>query len=417
MIHTRLPVLGAMALMIFNCGVAVAGPSQTSADYVMPGCRDAASLITFSKTAESEEQVSLTGFCAGIVVGLSFMGQPYGICVPADTTSQQVTSIVVQYIDGQPARIHEDFNPFAVEALRANWPCSLVANRGTPVTTSQANLPTSGHPEAVEKESFSVEQKIVAVSESNPATSVKTEAVKTAASKTQDSSPVTSSNNLASNRGIAVPTGQANLPTSGHPEAVEKQSFSAEQKIAAVSEPNSANVKTEAVKTHAFSGASKTQDSSPVTSSNNLAKQAEAQTSSSDLPPAAARQGQRDFPVNVPPGWSLAPGKSNEWRAVSPRRNAWLSLYVAPVHSGSSDLDRGAAAGDRVTYQQRGRGWNVVSGYTADNRIFYRKTMLACGGRKWHKLEFEYPASDKRAMDEFVTRASHALGAYSSAGC
>jgi len=100
MIHTRLPVLGAMvlgamALMIFNCGVAVAGPSQTSADYVMPGCRDAASLITFSKTAESEEQVSLTGFCAGIVVGLSFMGQPYGICVPADTTSQQVTSIVV----------------------------------------------------------------------------------------------------------------------------------------------------------------------------------------------------------------------------------------------------------------------------------------------------------------------------------
>jgi hypothetical protein len=243
MIHTRLPVLGAMALMIFNCGVAVAGPSQTSADYVMPGCRDAASLITFSKTAESEEQVSLTGFCAGIVVGLSFMGQPYGICVPADTTSQQVTSIVVQYIDGQPARIHEDFNPFAVEALRANWPCSLVANRGTPVTTSQANLPTSGHPEAVEKESFSVEQKIVAVSESNPATSVKTEAVKTAASKTQDSSPVTSSNNLASNRGIAVPTGQANLPTSGHPEAVEKQSFSAEQKIAAVSEPNSVSVR------------------------------------------------------------------------------------------------------------------------------------------------------------------------------
>jgi hypothetical protein len=50
MIRTRLPVLGAIALIvatIFNCGVAVAGPNQTSADYVMPGCRDAASLITF----------------------------------------------------------------------------------------------------------------------------------------------------------------------------------------------------------------------------------------------------------------------------------------------------------------------------------------------------------------------------------
>ena len=132
MIQTRLPVLGAIALMIFNCGVAVAEPNQTSADYVMSGCRDAASLITFSKTAESEEQVSLTGFCAGIVVGLSFMGQPYGICVPSGTTAQQATSVVVQYIDGQPARIHEDFHLFAAEALRANWPCSLAAGARDP---------------------------------------------------------------------------------------------------------------------------------------------------------------------------------------------------------------------------------------------------------------------------------------------
>src|SRR5215468_5332018 len=130
MICTRLPLLGAIALivvMISNSRVAVAGPTQTSADYLMPGCRDAASLITFSNAGESEEQASLMGFCAGIVVGLSFMGQREGICVPAGTTAQQATSIVVQYIDGQPARIHEDFNTFAVEALRANWPCSLAA--------------------------------------------------------------------------------------------------------------------------------------------------------------------------------------------------------------------------------------------------------------------------------------------------
>ena len=124
---SRLPVLGGFALvvvMIFNCGVAVAGPKLTSADYIMPGCRDAASLVTFSNDDESEEQASLMGFCAGIVVGLSFMGQPYGICVPPGTTSQQATAVVVRYIDGQPGRIHEDFNPLAVEALRANWPCS-----------------------------------------------------------------------------------------------------------------------------------------------------------------------------------------------------------------------------------------------------------------------------------------------------
>jgi hypothetical protein len=134
MIRTRLPVLIALIVaMILNCGVTVAQPNQTSADYVMPGCRDAASLITFSNVGESEEQVSRMGLCAGIVLGLSFMGQPYGICVPAGTTAQQASSIVVQYIDGQPARIHEDFNRFAVEALRTNWPCSLAAGARDPL--------------------------------------------------------------------------------------------------------------------------------------------------------------------------------------------------------------------------------------------------------------------------------------------
>ena len=45
-------------------------------------------------------------------------------------------SIVVQYIDGQPARIHEDFNNFALEALRANWPCSRGANAHDPLAVA-----------------------------------------------------------------------------------------------------------------------------------------------------------------------------------------------------------------------------------------------------------------------------------------
>jgi len=109
MIHARLPVLGAIALimaMIFNCGVAVAGPTQPSADYIMRGCREAAFLIAFSNVGESEEEVARMNFCAGVVVGLSFMGQPYGICVPPGTSSQHVASIVVQYIDGQVPASH-----------------------------------------------------------------------------------------------------------------------------------------------------------------------------------------------------------------------------------------------------------------------------------------------------------------------
>src|SRR6516225_7347823 len=103
MIPSRLPVLGAIALivvMILNCGVAVAGPNQTSADYVMPGCRDAASLISFSNTGDSEEQASLMGFCAGIVIGLSFMGQPYGICFPSDATSHNAPSAAFHSTNG-----------------------------------------------------------------------------------------------------------------------------------------------------------------------------------------------------------------------------------------------------------------------------------------------------------------------------
>lgn len=135
--------------------------------------------------------------------------------------------------------------------------------------------------------------------------------------------------------------------------------------------------------------------------------------------PAAAQQGRNDFPRIIPQDWTLLPPKSNEWRAVSPRRDAWLSLYATPIEgSVSSRLHGwGVNAGDRVTYQRQGPGWIVVSGYTAEDRIFYRKTMLACEGRKWHNLAFEYPASDKRVMDEFVTRASYALAAYNQAGC
>src|SRR5262249_49519223 len=141
MISTRMPMLGASAVIVamtLNCGAAVAEPNKTSADYVMPGCRDAASVITFSKAGESKEEASLMGFCAGIVVGLSFNGQAYGICLPAGTTAQLATSIVVQYIDGQPARVHEGFNRLAVDALRANWPCSLAAG-------ARDSLPVSIH--------------------------------------------------------------------------------------------------------------------------------------------------------------------------------------------------------------------------------------------------------------------------------
>jgi hypothetical protein len=47
--------------------------------------------------------------------------------------------------------------------------------------------------------------------------------------------------------------------------------------------------------------------------------------------PAAAQQGGNDYPSVIPRDWTLFPPKNNEWRAVSPRQDAWLSLYITPA--------------------------------------------------------------------------------------
>ena len=65
---------------------------------------------------------------------------------------------------------------------------------------------------------------------------------------------------------------------------------------------------------------------------------------------------------------------------------------------------------------ESGSDWIVTSGYRG-NRIFYRGAMLACNNTKWRQIEFEYPASEKRLFDSFVTRTSYALRAYKEAGC
>ena len=78
-----------------------------------------------------------------------------------------------------------------------------------------------------------------------------------------------------------------------------------------------------------------------------------------------------------------------------------------------SDWPRGALG---IEHEREGRTWVVVSGLFGD-RIFYRKAMLACGGRAWHYMEFEYPAGQKHAFDRFVTRSNAALGAYARSGC
>jgi Rap1a immunity proteins len=116
----RCSIIG--AALILNCPIAFAQHDQYSADFLMPDCREEAALIPFSNP--SNEHSDPAHFCLGIIVGLSYLGRSDGtICVPVGITRQQAVGAVVQYIDGQPTRMNENFVPLAIEALQAAWPC------------------------------------------------------------------------------------------------------------------------------------------------------------------------------------------------------------------------------------------------------------------------------------------------------
>jgi hypothetical protein len=137
---------------------------------------------------------------------------------------------------------------------------------------------------------------------------------------------------------------------------------------------------------------------------------------------ATGRQpvGNPDYLAIVPPDWKLLSedATNHERRFVSPSGDAWLSLYASPPDDSiGAHLERVRHHDhEQTTYERAGATWIVVSGYKGD-RIFYRKAMLACSGQSWHHLAFEYPAEQKEAFDQFVTRASYALSAYGQTGC
>lgn len=104
-------VIGAMLL---SCSATFAEKDVDSANYMMAGRR---SFIV----KPPDNDYFLNGRCAGIVETLIESG--LGVCAPASSTSGQAIRVVVKYIDDRPARMHENFKPLALEALREAWPC------------------------------------------------------------------------------------------------------------------------------------------------------------------------------------------------------------------------------------------------------------------------------------------------------
>jgi hypothetical protein len=131
-------------------------------------------------------------------------------------------------------------------------------------------------------------------------------------------------------------------------------------------------------------------------------------TASSPLDLRHHQQGRPTATAVVPPGWRY---QREENRYVSRDGSSWFVPHAAAVGSEPIpvQMDRIARRdGERVTYFRREADWIVVSGFKG-GRIFYRKAVVACGGKVWHYIEFEYPVGRKRQMDPFVNRASYSV--------
>ena len=119
-------------------------------------------------------------------------------------------------------------------------------------------------------------------------------------------------------------------------------------------------------------------------------------------------------PTVVPAGWIQQPRQSNTepLKFTSPDETASLTLYATPAEK--SRRSRSAfeiAEGERVTYRRSTPRFVAVSGFRGD-RIFYRKSNLACRGTRWHHVALEYAAEDKRKMDTLVTRVAHGMNRF-----
>ena len=120
-----------------------------------------------------------------------------------------------------------------------------------------------------------------------------------------------------------------------------------------------------------------------------------------------------DILALLPPNWRPQPPEPNEpgRRYVSPDADAWLALYASDADQASLDQHLKAVAfneGEELTFLRRERDRVTVTGFKAGDtdRTFYRKVVLACGGRTWRHIAFEYPAKMKSTLDRLITLMS-----------
>ena len=72
--------------------------------------------------------------------------------------------------------------------------------------------------------------------------------------------------------------------------------------------------------------------------------------------------------------------------------------------------------GEQITRLRSEEDWIEVAGFKADHS-FYRKAVLACAGRVWHEVVFEYPTQSQEEITKFVSRVAKAVQNSEDQGC
>ena len=112
-VYQLLVLTGVMIAALAEIGPA----SAQTATFRIPGCRSFLNQDNLLRWDFSG------GVCSGTVEALMSIEAILGICCPPESTVYQGVRVIVQYVSS-PARMNDNFDALAIEALRKAWPCS-----------------------------------------------------------------------------------------------------------------------------------------------------------------------------------------------------------------------------------------------------------------------------------------------------
>jgi hypothetical protein len=120
--------------------------------------------------------------------------------------------------------------------------------------------------------------------------------------------------------------------------------------------------------------------------------------------------------ADLPTGWTAGEPPANGDGLAFTSPNGEATEIVAGGLAGTESIAQDFQIysspddGETITYKKVGKHSIVVSG-TAGDRIFYRKSILACRDQVWDTISLEYPAAKKADYDAIVTHVAKSLRA------